>query len=87
MIRDGQTSEDRQTLIPHVEHRTHRLDEGDVKRVQVLGADGIVEGQVSSIVVQQHADAAQVGRRLDGQLLAVVPDHPGVVAPAQNPGG
>lgn len=86
MVRDGQASEDRQTLIPHVEDRTHGLDEGDVKCVQVLGAHRIVEGQVAGVVVQQDPNASQVGRGLNGQLFAVVADHPGVVAATEHPG-
>lgn len=87
MVGDGEAREDRQTLIPHVEHGTHRLHEGDVERVQVLGAHGVVERQVAGVVVQQDADAAQVRGRLDRQLLAVVAHHPGVVAAAEHPGG
>ncbi len=87
MIRDGQTGEDRQTLIPHVEHWTHGLDEGDVKCVQVLRAHGVVESQVAGVVVQQDPDASQMGRRLNGQLFAIVANHPGVVAAAEHPGG
>lgn len=87
MVRDGEAGENGQTLVPHVEHGTHGLDEGHVERVQPLGAHGVVEGHVAAVVVQQDADAPQVGRRLDAQLFAVVADHPGVVAAAQHPGG
>lgn len=86
MVGDGEAGEDGQTLVPHVEHGAHGLHEGHVERVQVLRAHGVVEGQVAGVVVQQDPDAPQVGRRLDGQLLAVVPHHPGVVAAAQHPG-
>lgn len=55
--------------------------------MQVLGTHGIVEGHVSGVVVQQDPDTPQVGRRLDGQLLAVVANHPRVVAAAEHPGG
>lgn len=58
-----------------------------MERVQVLRAHGVVKGQVSGVVVQQDPNAAQVGRGLDGQLLAVVANYPGVVAAAEHPGG
>lgn len=87
VVWDGKASEDGQTLIPNVEHGAHGLDEGDVKCVQVLGAHGVIEGQVAGVVVQQDADASQVRRRLDGQLFAVVANHPGVVATAEDPRG
>ena len=58
-----------------------------MKCVQVLGAHRVVEGQVASVVVQQDPDSPQVGRGLDGQLFAVVTNHPRVVAAAEHPGG
>lgn len=87
MIGDGQSAEDRQTPIPHVEHGAHGLSKGNVKRVQVLRADGVVERQRSGVVVQQHPEAPQVGRRLNGYLLTVVTRRPRVVAARQYPGG
>lgn len=87
MVRDRQPSEDGQTLVPNVEDGTDGLRKGDVEGVQVLRADGVVERDVSGVVVQQDTNAAQVRRGLDGQLLAVVAHHPGVVATAQHPGG
>lgn len=53
----------------------------------MLGAHGVVEAHGADVVVQQDPDAPQVGRGLDGQLLAVVANHPGVVAAAEHPGG
>lgn len=87
VVGDGQPGEDGQTLVPHVEDGADGLRKGDVEGVQVLRAHGVVEGDAARVVVQQDADAAQVRRRLDGQLLAVVAHHPGVVAAAQHPGG
>lgn len=58
-----------------------------MERVQVLGTHCVVEGDVTGVVVQQDADASQVGRGLDGQLFAVVANNPGVVAAAEHPGG
>lgn len=87
VVGDGQPGEDGQTLVPHVEDGADRLRKGDVEGVQVLRAHGVVERDVASVVVQQDANAAQVRRGLDGQLLAVVAHHPGVVAAAQHPGG
>lgn len=87
MVGDGQAGEDGQTLVPHIEHGADGLREGDVERVQVLRAHRIVEGHAAGVVVQQDAHAAQVRRRLDGQLLAVVAHHPRVVAAAQHPRG
>lgn len=82
VVWDGQASEDRQTLVPHVEDGAHRLGEGHPEGVEVLGAHRVVEGQGSHVVVQQDPNAPQVGGGLDGHLLAVVADHPGVVAAA-----
>lgn len=36
VVWNGQPCEDRQTLVPHVEHRTDGLSESDVEGVQVL---------------------------------------------------
>lgn len=36
VVGDGEAREDCQTLVPHVEHGTHGLGEGDVESVQVL---------------------------------------------------
>lgn len=87
MVRDGQPGEDGQTLVPHVEDGADRLRKRDMKSVQVLRAHGIIEGDIASVVVQQDSNTPQVRRGLDGQLLAVVAHHPGVIAAAQHPGG
>lgn len=87
VVGDGQPGEDGQTLVPHVEDGADRLCEGDVEGVQVLWTNGIVERDIAGVVVQQDTNAAQVRRGLDGQFLAVVTHHPGVVAAAQDPGG
>lgn len=87
VVWDGQPRENSQTLVPHVEHGTDWLSEGDVECVQVLWAGAIVEGQGASIVVQQHPHTTQVGGRFDGHLLAVVTYYPGVVAARQYPRG
>ena len=87
VVWNGKSCEDSHTLVPHVEDRTHRLDEGDVIGVEMVGAHGVVEGQVAGVIVQQHAKAAQVWGRLDGHLFAVVAHHPGVVAATQHPRG
>lgn len=87
MIGDREASEDRQTFVPHVEHRADRLGEGHVERVQVLGTHCIVESHAASVIVQQDPDAPQVGQGLDSKLFAVVAHRPGVVAAAEHPGG
>lgn len=52
MVWDGETGQNGQTLVPHVEYGTHGLDERDVERVQVLGAHCVVEAHVASVIVQ-----------------------------------
>lgn len=85
VVWNGKSSEDSQTLVPYIEDGTHRLNEGDVVGIQVMRAHGVIEGQVAGVIVQQHAEAAQVWGWLDGHLLAVVTCHPGVVAATQHP--
>lgn len=87
VIWDGQSREDRQTPVPHVENGANWLSKGDVERVQVLRADGIVERQRSRVIVQQYSETPQVGRRLNRHLLAVVTHRPRVIAARQHPGG
>lgn len=87
VVRDGQSSEDCQTSIPHIKHRADRLSKGNVKCIQVLRADGVVERQGSGVVVQQNSKTPQVGWRLNSHLLAVMSYHPGVVATRDYPGG
>lgn len=50
------------------------------------GVQSIVERDGAVVIVQQDADAPEVGGWLDGDLLAVVSHHPVIVAAAQCPG-
>lgn len=86
MVWDGKAGYDGQTFVPHSEGGAHRLRECDVESVEVDGVQGIVERDGAVIVIQQDADAPEVGGWLDGDLLAVVSHHPGIVAAAQRPG-
>lgn len=86
VVWNGKPRENSQALIPHVEDGTHGLNEGDVVGVEMVGSHGVVEGQVPRVVVQQHAQAAQMWGGLYGHLFAIVPCRPGVVAPRQHPG-
>lgn len=87
MIGYGQSTEDCQTSIPNIEHRADWMNKINVKCVQVLRGHRIVEGERSWIIIQQNPKAPQVGRRLDGDFLAVVAHHPRVVAAGEYPGG
>lgn len=87
VVWDRQPGEDGQTLVPHVEDGADGLRKGDMEGVQVLRANSIVKCDISSVVVQQDTNAPQVWRGLNGQFLAVVAHHPGIVAAAQHPGG
>lgn len=87
MIGDRKASEDRQTFVPNVEHRTDGLGEGHMERVQMLGTHCIVESYAAGVVVQQDPDAPQVRQWLDSKLFAIMAHRPGVVATAENPGG
>lgn len=87
MIGDRKASEDRQTFVPHIEHRADGLGEGHVECVQMLGTHCIVESHAAGIIVQQDPDAAQVGQWLNSKLFAVVAHCPRVVAAAEHPGG
>ena len=86
MVRDGQTRDDGQTLVPHGEGGAHGLRERRVEGVEVDGAQSVVEGDGAVVVVQQDADAPEVRGRRDGGLLAVVSHRPVVVAAAEGPG-
>ena len=86
MVRDGQTRDDGQTLVPHGEGGAHGLRERRVEGVEVDGAQSVVEGDGAVVVVQQDADAPEVRGRRDGGLLAVVTHRPVVVAAAEGPG-
>lgn len=86
MVWDGKASYNGQALVPHCEGGAHRLREGDVEGVEVDGVQSIVEGDGTIVIVQQDADASEVGGWLDGGFLAVVSHHPIVVTAAQRPG-
>lgn len=86
MVWDGKTGYDGQTLVPHREGGAHRLRECDVEGVEVHGVQSVVERDGAIIIVQQDADAPEVGGGLDGDLLAVVSHHPVIVTAAQRPG-
>lgn len=86
MVWDWQARDNGQAFVPHSERGAHGLREGDIESVEVEGVQGIIEGNGAVVVVQQDADAPQVGGRLDGDLLAVVSHHPGIVTAAQRPG-
>ena len=86
MVGDGKACYDGQTFVPHSEGGAHGLRECDVESVEVDGVQGIIESDGAIIVVEQNADAPEVGGWLDGDLLAVVSYHPGIVAAAQRPG-
>lgn len=57
----GQSGKNCQTPVPHIEHRAHWLSEVDFECVQVLSGNGVVEGQRSGVIVQQHSKTTQVG--------------------------
>lgn len=86
MVWDGEASYNGQALVPHRERGAHRLRECDVEGVEVDGVQSVVEGDGAIIIVQQDADAPEVGGRLDGGLLAVVSHYPVIVTAAQRPG-
>lgn len=60
VIWDGQSTEDGQASVPHVEHWADWLCEADVECVQVQGTNSVVERQRSQIVIQQHPETPQV---------------------------
>lgn len=60
VIWDGQSTEDCQTSVPHVEHWADWLSEADVECVQVQRTNSVVERQRSQIVIQQHPETPQV---------------------------
>lgn len=86
VVWDGKPSDNGHAFVPHGEGGAHRLREGDIKGVEVDGVQSIVERDGAVVIVQQDADAPEVGGGLDGDLLAVVSHHPVIVAAAQCPG-
>ncbi|TNN67054.1 hypothetical protein EYF80_022700 [Liparis tanakae] len=60
VIGDGQSGEDGQAPVPHIEHWADRVSECDIECMQVLRADGVVERQRSSVIVQQHSETPQL---------------------------
>lgn len=86
MVWDRKTSYNRQTLVPHSEGGAHRLCKCHIKGVEVDGVQSIIKSNGAVIIVQQDADAPQVGGWLNGDLLAVVSHHPVIVAAAEGPG-
>lgn len=87
MVRDRQASYNGQTLVPHSECGAHRLSKRDVEGVKVQGVQSVIESKGTVVIVQQNPDPPQVRSRLNRDFLAVVPNHPGVVAAAKHPGG
>lgn len=85
MVWDREACKDCKTFVPYVKYRANRLGEGNMEGMKVLGAHGIIEGQIANIVVQEHSDSPQVWWGVNGHLFAVVTHHPGVVAAAQHP--
>lgn len=86
MVWDRKASYNGQTLVPQREGGAHRLRERDVEGVEVDGVQSIVESDGTIIIVQQDADAPEMGGRLDGGFLAVVSHHPVIVTATQCPG-
>lgn len=71
MVWDGKAGYDGQTFVPHSEGGAHRLRECDVESVEVDGVQGIVERDGAVIVIQQDADAPEVGGWLDGDRSCI----------------
>ena len=86
MVWDRKASYNGQTLVPQREGGAHRLRECDVEGVEVDGVQSIVESDGTVIIVQQDADAPEMGGWLDGGFLAVVSHHPVIVTATQRPG-
>lgn len=86
MIWDGKTRYNRQTLVPHSKGGAHRLRKRHIKGIEVDGVQSIIKSDGTIIIVQQDAYTPEVGGWLNGDFLAVMPNHPIIVAAAESPG-